>query len=164
MIYINLFWVFGNRKSFLWPEFKVIVQLMRVLSSMLSLWIASEYQITFFPILDFRHFSSPLCNTNQRRKTKVRKGSEIYNCIVCTSILHSSPFAWTHRGLQEHSPLAKASKTSFSFYCDARGTFYSKWSQQGLTLGLHTSDYIACHLCGGGKVLKISIVFYYDTM
>ena len=170
MIYMNLFWVFGNRKCFLWPGFRVIVQLLRVLSSMLALWMASWVSNNILPYLGFQTFqqSSLQHKSKKKNKGKERKWNEIYSCLFCTvivtSILCPSSLAWAHCGLQEHSSLVRAAKTSFSFNCDARGTFYNKWSQQGLTLGLHNSDYIACHLSGGRKVLKIPIVFSSDTM
>lgn len=50
------------------------------LCSATVLWIA--YEIIIFPIFHFRHFSSPLCSTNQRRKTKVIKEDKTLTAFV----------------------------------------------------------------------------------
>lgn len=165
---MNLFWVFGKRRYFRWPGFRVTVQLLSVLCSLLGLRWHPAYHITFFPIFDFRHFSSLLCSTNQRRKTKVRKGNETFSCLVCTGIItgtvHPSSLAWAQCGLEENNPLAQelprpASPSGQLWYkvpFATRGlNRFSDWDH-ALQIKLYVT-----HV--GEKVLKFSIVFYSDT-
>lgn len=114
-------WVFGERKCFLWPELRVIVQLWRVLYSMLALWMVPWVSNNILPFLGFQTFQQSSLQHKSKKKNKGRKKkrNEIYSCLVCTviitSILHASSPAWAHGGLEDHNPLARAAKTSFSF-------------------------------------------------
>ena len=127
----------------------------------------SVYQITFFPIFDFRHFSSLLCSTNQRRKTKVRKVNETVSCLVytetITSPLHPSSLAWAQCGVEENHPLAQELQRSAS----PSGQL---WYKVPFTSGLNRfSDWdhafrIKFYVYVDEKVLKFSSFFYFNTM
>lgn len=79
---VYLFWNINGEKhfsnpgfasSFSWWEFCV------------APWFSgshSAYEIIIFPIFNFRHFSSPLCSTNQRRRTKVIKENKSWTSFV----------------------------------------------------------------------------------
>lgn len=79
---MHLFWNINGEKyfsnlgfmpSFSWWEFCVAPR---------SSGSHSAYEIIIFPIFNFRHFSSPLCSTNQRRKTKVIKENKALTSFV----------------------------------------------------------------------------------